>query len=121
LLHLEFLQGDFAGELLIAPHSDADLLVLASDIASGMQVIDLYVHWPVPVLYVIWSLLLGPLQYGDSCGRTANLELHLRRCLYRAEVRTARHRLPSLTALGQPKLASHDQDEFEDGIRSFIE
>ena len=52
-LHLEFLQQDFAGELLISPHPDADVLVLAGDIASGTQVINLFDRWPVPVIYVM--------------------------------------------------------------------
>lgn len=52
-LHLEFLQRDFPGETLITPHPDADVLVLAGDIASGTQVIDLFARWPVPVLHVM--------------------------------------------------------------------
>ena len=51
-LHLEFLQRDFPGDRLITPHPDADVLVLAGDIASGTQAIDLFVDWPVPVIYV---------------------------------------------------------------------
>ena len=51
-LHLEFLQREFAGELLVTPHPDTELLVLAGDIASGTQAIDLFARWPVPVLYV---------------------------------------------------------------------
>lgn len=52
-LHLEFLQRDFPCETLIAPHPDADLLVLAGDIASGTRAVDLFARWPVPVLYVM--------------------------------------------------------------------
>lgn len=51
-LHLEFLQEYFPGYRLIAPAVDADLLVLAGDIANGTQAIALFKDWPVPVLYV---------------------------------------------------------------------
>lgn len=51
-LHLEYLQRNFPGERLIAPARDADLLVLAGDIASGVHAIRLFRDWPVPVLYV---------------------------------------------------------------------
>ena len=51
-LHLEFFQRDFPGERLIKPADDADILVLAGDIAKGTQAIDLFRDWPVPVLYL---------------------------------------------------------------------
>lgn len=51
-LHLEFLQKRFPGERIIAPHPDADVLVLAGDIASGTQAMALFTDWPVPVVYV---------------------------------------------------------------------
>lgn len=51
-LHLQFLQRAFPGELLISPHPDADLLVLAGDIAVGAKAVELFADWPVPVLYV---------------------------------------------------------------------
>lgn len=51
-LHLEFLQRDFPGERLICPAHEADLLVLAGDIANGTDAISLFKDWPVPVLYV---------------------------------------------------------------------
>ncbi|MEO8122307.1 MAG: metallophosphoesterase [Rhodoferax sp.] len=51
-LHLEFLQGLFPGERLISPAIDADILLLAGDIANGTQAIQLFKDWPVPVLYV---------------------------------------------------------------------
>ena len=51
-LHLEFLQRNFLGERLIAPASGADLLVLAGDIANGIDAVRLFADWPVPVLYV---------------------------------------------------------------------
>jgi len=51
-LHLEFLQKRFPGECIIRPIHDADLLVLAGDIACGTQAIDLFKDWPVPVIYL---------------------------------------------------------------------
>ena len=51
-LHLEFLAKQFPGERLITPHPEADVLVLAGDIASGSKAIDLFRDWPVPVVYV---------------------------------------------------------------------
>lgn len=51
-LHLEMLERSFPGERLIAPAADADLLVLAGDIASGTRALELFAQWPVPVLYL---------------------------------------------------------------------
>ena len=51
-LHLEFLQREFPGERLISPSHGADLLVLAGDIANGIEAIELFKDWPVPVLYL---------------------------------------------------------------------
>jgi Icc-related predicted phosphoesterase len=51
-LHLEFLQDMFPGERLISPAVDADILVLAGDIAKGTRAIELFNDWPVPVLYI---------------------------------------------------------------------
>lgn len=51
-LHLELLQDQFQGERLISPAADADVLVLAGDIAKGTQAIELFNDWPVPVLYL---------------------------------------------------------------------
>lgn len=51
-LHLELLSHRFPSERLISPAPDADLLVLAGDIAGGSSAIDLFAGWPVPVLYV---------------------------------------------------------------------
>ena len=51
-LHLEFLQQVFPGERLISPAYEADLLVLAGDIANGIEATELFKDWPVPVLYL---------------------------------------------------------------------
>jgi len=51
-LHLEFLQRLFPGERLISPAHGADLLVLAGDIANGIEAIELFRDWPAPVLYL---------------------------------------------------------------------
>lgn len=51
-LHLELLQELFPGERLVSPAIDADLLVLAGDIANGTQALELFKEWPVPVLYL---------------------------------------------------------------------
>lgn len=51
-LHLEFLQRNFPGELLISPANGADVLVLAGDIGTGTLALELFKDWPVPVLYV---------------------------------------------------------------------
>jgi predicted phosphodiesterase len=51
-LHLEHLHRRFPRETLIRPARDADVLVLAGDIANGTQAIDLFRAWPVPVIYV---------------------------------------------------------------------
>jgi predicted phosphodiesterase len=51
-LHLEMLERYYPGERLIAPAAHADLLVLAGDIANGPRAIQLFAHWPVPVIYV---------------------------------------------------------------------
>lgn len=52
-LHLEFLRRRFPGERVIKPLPEADLLVLAGDIDSGLGVLDTFGDWPVPILYVI--------------------------------------------------------------------
>lgn len=51
-LHLEFIQSVFPGERIISPAADADMLILAGDIASGPGAIQTFADWPVPVLYV---------------------------------------------------------------------
>src|SRR5690349_12426264 len=51
-LHLEFLASSRPEEAVIAPARDADVLVLAGDIGTGLQAIEVFREWPVPVLYV---------------------------------------------------------------------
>lgn len=51
-LHLELLPEDLGAGLLIAPHPDAELLILAGDIHNGVEAIRYFRDWPVPVLYV---------------------------------------------------------------------
>ena len=61
-LHLEHLEGSFPDVKLIAPAANADLLVLAGDIANGTRAIELFATWPVPVLFVA-----GNHEYYDRC------------------------------------------------------
>ena len=51
-LHLERLARRFPGETLIRPAPQAELLVLAGDIAARADGVRLFADWPVPVLYV---------------------------------------------------------------------
>lgn len=56
-LHLEILHSDWPGERLIEPSPDADVLVLAGDIASGTDAFSIFSEWqsqsePIPVIYV---------------------------------------------------------------------
>jgi predicted phosphodiesterase len=51
-LHLEHVGRYARGERLIRPAPDADLLVLAGDIANGADAVKLFADWPVPVLLV---------------------------------------------------------------------
>lgn len=53
-LHLEFLQEDWPGERLIGPAPSADVLVLAGDIGSGVQTLELFASWPASqkIIYV---------------------------------------------------------------------
>ncbi|MDR5765900.1 MULTISPECIES: metallophosphoesterase [unclassified Caballeronia] len=51
-LHLELLSDSFPGETIIRPAHQADVLVLAGDIARGCEVVNLFEDWPVPVLFV---------------------------------------------------------------------
>jgi hypothetical protein len=50
-LHLEMLQRSFPDFNPVA-RSDADVLVLAGDVATGADAVDLFAQWPVPVIYV---------------------------------------------------------------------
>lgn len=52
-LHLEVLENYFPGETLIRPARQADVLVLAGDIAHAANAVQLFSDWPVPVLYVM--------------------------------------------------------------------
>lgn len=51
-LHLELLPEDLGAGLLVEPHPDAELLVLAGDIHTGVEAVRYFRDWPVPVLYV---------------------------------------------------------------------
>lgn len=51
-LHLEFLERKLPGERLVLPSPDADVLVLAGDIAQGTRAIELFADVAVPVIYV---------------------------------------------------------------------
>lgn len=56
-LHLEFLQEGWPGERIIEPVADADVLVLAGDVAAGSDGIRSFGDWPspgarLPVIYV---------------------------------------------------------------------
>jgi len=52
-LHLENLPTHLSGEHVLLHAWDADLLILAGDIANGRQAIEMFKDWPVPVLYVL--------------------------------------------------------------------
>lgn len=52
-LHLELLPEDLGAGLLVDPHPDAELLILAGDIHNGVEAIRYFRNWPVPVLYVL--------------------------------------------------------------------
>ena len=65
-LHLEFLFKAAMREPTIAPALDADLLVLAGDVANGTSAIEHFHDWPVPVLYVAGNHEF----YGRSWERT---------------------------------------------------
>ena len=55
-LHLEFLQKRWPGERIIKPVPEADVLVLAGDIAKGANACKLFANWSpqkkVPIIYV---------------------------------------------------------------------
>jgi len=62
-LHLEFLQKRFPGECVIRPLHDADLLILAGDIACSTQAIDLFIDWPVAsyICLIVYICLYSPM------------------------------------------------------------
>lgn len=51
-LHLDLLGPALRGDPLIRPAPDVDLLVLAGDIANKADALNIFVDWPVPVIYV---------------------------------------------------------------------
>lgn len=51
-LHLEFLQRKWPEERLVSPAPEADVLVLAGDVASGIDGCRMFVNSRVPVVYV---------------------------------------------------------------------
>lgn len=51
-LHLEFLERTFPGECTVSPAHQADVLVLAGDVANGPSAVELFRDWPVPVIYL---------------------------------------------------------------------
>lgn len=51
-LHLERVQAVDPGWRVIEPAPDADVLVLAGDIGNGLQPVQAFADWPVPVLLV---------------------------------------------------------------------
>lgn len=59
-LHLELLRR-WPQECLVTPAGDADVLVLAGDIHRGLDAIERFAGWPVPVLY-----LAGNHEFYDS-------------------------------------------------------
>lgn len=69
-LHLENIEARFPGERLITPAADADLLVLAGDVANGTRAIELFADWPVPVLY-----LAGNHEFYDHDWETTRADL----------------------------------------------
>lgn len=64
-LHLEHLDSLFPGERLIVPAHQADVLVLAGDIANGSAVVDLFGDWPTPVVAVMGNHECYGLVYED--------------------------------------------------------
>jgi predicted phosphodiesterase len=69
-LHLEHLASRFPGETLIRPAHQADMLVLAGDVAQASNAVQLFQDWPVPVLYV-----LGNHEFYGDCVETVREEL----------------------------------------------
>lgn len=51
-LHFEFLPPQSGQKRLIPRAPEADVLVLAGDVAAGLDALELFGDWPIPVLYV---------------------------------------------------------------------
>jgi len=51
-LHLEHFQQRWPGFQFLTPDPTADALLLPGDIAQGLQIVELFGAWPVPVFYV---------------------------------------------------------------------
>lgn len=51
-LHYEMMGSTQVDEMLIKPSPEADVLILAGDIHRGIEAVELFKDWPVPVLYV---------------------------------------------------------------------
>ncbi|MEM5341468.1 metallophosphoesterase [Paraburkholderia azotifigens] len=62
-LHLENLHRSFPGHNPVAP-SDADVLVLAGDVANRADAVEHFARWPVPVLYVHGNHEAYGVEYG---------------------------------------------------------
>lgn len=69
-LHLEHLMRLLPGETLIRPAQQADVLVLAGDVAQASNAIALFGNWPVPVLYI-----LGNHEFYGGCMESVREEL----------------------------------------------
>lgn len=67
-LHLEHVEWRFPAYRGVEP-CDADILVLAGDIAKGTRALDLFAAWPCPVIYVP-----GNHEYYDSSLTTVNAD-----------------------------------------------
>jgi predicted phosphodiesterase len=66
-LHLETIQRSFPDYNPVTP-SEADVLVLAGDIASGAAAVDIFARWPVPVVYVHGNHEAYGMEYGALSG-----------------------------------------------------
>jgi Icc-related predicted phosphoesterase len=64
-LHAEFLAYRFPRETGLTPAANADILVLAGDIANGTSALSLFKDWPVPVVYICGNHELYSQRYED--------------------------------------------------------
>ena len=71
-LHLEFLARDDPARR-IQPAADADLLVIAGDIAGQATAIEVFRAWPVPVVYVLGNHEFYRGEYGTLRAQLAAL------------------------------------------------